>query len=109
MLFRASDQTRLEDALFSGVVGQTIFLEQRGTRNYLPRASFDLRLERTFAAKGFEMALGADVFNALGSSAIVARNPTVNDQVPDDPSSRFAAPRLRVPPRSVQVTARVTF
>jgi hypothetical protein len=107
--FQAADGTLLEDELFSGVLGQTMLLEERGSRKYQPRFNVDLRLERNFTLRGFEWALTADLLNALASDAIVARNLSINDQVLKDPTSVFGAPRRRVTPLSLQLGARVAF
>jgi hypothetical protein len=107
--FQAADGTQLEDELFNGVLGQTMLLEERGSRKYQPRFNIDLRLERMFTQHRFEWALTADLLNALASDAIVARNLSINDQVLKDPTSIFGAPRKRVTPLSLQVGARVAF
>ncbi len=103
---QAFDRTPLEDELFHGVLGQTILLEPRGARKYPGHANLDLRLERFFARS---FSVTADLFNALGSDAIVERNLTVNDGVTNDPTSVFGAPRRRVNPLALQVGLRVEF
>ena len=103
---QASDKTFLGDDLFHGVLGQSIFLEPRGARKYPGHINLDLRLERVFQ-KSFS--LTADLFNALGSDAIIQRNLTVNDQVTNDPTSVFGAPRRRVNPLALQVGMRLDF
>jgi hypothetical protein len=103
---QASDLTFLDDAVFHGVLGQTINLEERGARKYPGHANLDLRLEKVVANS---FAITADLFNALGSDAIIERNLTVNDQVTNDPTSTFGAPRRRVNPMALQVGLRVEF
>lgn len=105
----AADRSLLPDVVFDGVLGQTTLLENRGNRNYPWRAAIDLRLERRFSAPGFEWNITADLFNALGSDAIIERNLTVNDYITTDPTSVFGAPRLRVNPRALQVGLRAEF
>lgn len=107
--FLASDGTLLEDELFHRTVGQTILLEDRGSRKYEARTDLDLRLEKRFAAGRTEWVATADLFNAFGSGAIVERNLTINDQISTDPTSIFGAPRLRVSPRALQVGVRAAF
>ncbi|MBA3340887.1 MAG: TonB-dependent receptor [Gemmatimonadaceae bacterium] len=107
--FQASDGSLLPDELFDGVRGQTLLLEDRGSRKYQARTNIDLRLERRFAGPEFAWIATADVFNLVGSDAIVERNLTINDQISTDPTSTFAAPRQRVTPRALQVGARVEF
>ncbi len=103
---QASDKTFLGDNLFHGVLGQTIFLEPRGARKYPSHMNLDLRLERAFARS---FSLTADLFNTLASGAIIQRNLTVNDQVTNDPTSVFGAPRQRVNPLALQVGLRLDF
>ncbi|HVF38370.1 MAG TPA: carboxypeptidase regulatory-like domain-containing protein [Gemmatimonadaceae bacterium] len=106
---QASDGTLLPDELFDGVRGQTILLEERGSRKYQGRANLDLRMEKRFAVRSLAWVVTADLFNALGSDAIVERNVTINDQISTDPTSTFAAPRQRVTPRALQVGGRIEF
>jgi len=98
-----------DDALFNAVRGQTILLEERGNRNYPAHPNLDLRIERRFAAPGFNWVFTGDLFNALGSDAIIERNLTINDQAVLDPTSIFAAPRRRVNPMALQLGLRVEF
>ena len=105
----ASNLRELRWGELDGTMGQTIFLEERGNRKYGARVNVDLRLERAFTIGRAEWALTADVFNALGSDAVIANNLTVNDQVSEDPTSRFGAPRLRMPPRAFRLGSRLSF
>ncbi|HUR92135.1 MAG TPA: carboxypeptidase regulatory-like domain-containing protein [Gemmatimonadaceae bacterium] len=107
--FQASDLSLLVDGTFDGVMGQTVLLEPRGYRKYPARTNVDLRLERSFAIGPAEWAITADVFNVFGSDAVIANNLTINDQVSDDPTSQFGAPRLRVAGRAARLGSRVTF
>jgi len=105
--YSSADGTLFEDDLFRGVTGQTLRLEQRGNRTSQTRSNVDLRLERRLVRSTFECVLTADLFNALGSDAILSRNGTVVNQVLQDPTSVFGAPRQRVAPRSFQIGVRV--
>ncbi|MEO7648441.1 MAG: hypothetical protein ABIV11_09440 [Gemmatimonadaceae bacterium] len=105
----ASDLRELRFGEFDATMGQTVFLEQRGNRKYSARANVDLRLERSFALGRAEWALTADLFNVFGSNAVITNNLTVNDQVSDDPTSQFGAPRLRVSPRALRLGSRLAF
>ena len=107
--FIAEDGTLLDDNLFHRALGQTILLEPRGNRKYQARYNLDLRLEKEFALRDLHWVATADLFNATESDAIVQRNLTINDQISTDPTSTFAAPRLRVAPRSLQFGLRLTF
>lgn len=105
----ASDRSLLPDNIFGAVLGQTMLLEDRGTRKYPSHANLDLRLERGFKSRGFTWILTGDLFNALGSDAIIKRNLSINDYISTDPTSVFAAPRRRVDPLGLQLGARVEF
>jgi hypothetical protein len=107
--FQASNATYLDDSVFDQVRGQTIMLEQRGSRKYQPRTNLDLRLEKQFTTGGLGWIISADVLNAFGSGAIIERNLTINDQVDTDLTSIFGAPRRRVNPLAVQLGARLEF
>ena len=73
---------------------------------FLCHANLDVRLEKVVA---HAFSFTADLFNALASDAIIERNLTVNDQVTNDPTSTFGAPRRRVNPMALQVGVRVEF
>ncbi|HEX2722469.1 MAG TPA: hypothetical protein VHM24_06090, partial [Gemmatimonadaceae bacterium] len=105
----ASDRSLLPDNIFGEVLGQTFLLEDRGSRKYPAHGNVDLRLERRFRASGFSWIVTGDLFNALGSDAIIERNLSLNDYISTDPSSLFAAPRRRVDPLALQLGARVEF
>jgi hypothetical protein len=97
----------LGDALFNGVVGQNILLEERGTRKYPAHLNVDLRLEKKFTTRGYSAVVTGDLFNAFGSEAIIERNLTVNDGISTDPTSVFGAPRRRVTPMRLQIGLRL--
>jgi hypothetical protein len=107
--FLASDGSLLEDETFNRVRGQTILLEKRGNFKYPARTNLDLRLARAFTMPLGEFELTADLFNALGSDAMILQNITVNDQILQDPASTFGAPRRRVNPRALRVGGTVRF
>ena len=92
-----------DDAL-RGVLGQTIFVESRGSRQYASRDVVDAHLEwhsRTRAILTF------DAFNVFASNALLLINTNIGDQEPSDPTSLFGASRLRVSPRSLRVGLRL--
>jgi hypothetical protein len=107
--FVSPDGLLLLDDTFETVLGQTVLLEQRGYRQYESQTVLDLRLERRFGAAARPFVVAADVFNALASDAITARNLTINDQVASDPTSRFEAPRRRLEPVVLRLSARLDF
>ncbi len=97
----------LQDSVFLGVIGQTILLEERGARKYPANLNVDIRLEKRITAGKFSGVISGDLFNALGSDAIVQRNLTVNDATTNDPTAVFGAPRRRVAPMRLQVGLRI--
>ncbi len=105
----AFDRSILPDNVLAAVLGQQFLLEDRGSRKYPAHGNIDLRLERQFKGPGFSWILTGDLFNALGSDAIIQRNLAIDDYISTDPSSVFAAPRRRVDPRALQLGARVEF
>jgi len=89
---------------FRSLLGQTVFVEPRGSRHYASRDVVDVHLEwrsPKFAVATF------DLFNALGSDALTSVNTVVGNQIDADPTSYFMAPRLRAPPRTLRIGVRV--
>jgi hypothetical protein len=105
--FQTADRVAYEDRLFAGVFGQSLLIEERGSRKYPSRFNVDVRLEKRFDARSFDYIVSGDIFNAFGSDAIVQRNLTVNDGISLDPTSVFGAPRRRVAPLRLQVGLRL--
>lgn len=101
-LYSDSTGAPLPYGLFPTVLGQSIFVEPRGSRHYGSRDVVDTHLEWRRGA----CVLTADVFNTLGSDAITLINTNIGDQSASDPTSFFAAPQLRVAPRSLRVGLR---
>jgi hypothetical protein len=102
--YKDSTGAVLPSALLRQVIGQTIFVEPRGSRQYESRDLMDVHLEWLATTR---VALTTDVFNVLGSRAIVSVKTTIDDQSRSDPVSRFGAPRLRVAPRALRIGARL--
>lgn len=92
-----------DDALRT-VLGQTVLVEPRGSRQYASRDLLDAHLE-WHSPRG--PTLTFDLFNVLGSNAIVSINTNIGDQDPNDPTSLFGAPRLRVAPRTLRLGLRI--
>ncbi len=101
-LYSDSTGAALPYGLFPTVLGQSIFVEPRGARHYGSRDIVDTHLEWRRGA----YVLTADVFNTLGSDAITLINTNIGDQTPSDPTSSFAATRLRVAPRTLRLGLR---
>ena len=106
--FVQSDGSVLPDDLFKRVIGQTIFVETRGSRQYASRSIADVHVEWSGLGRALHGAvLTADLFNLTDSHAIVQVKTTIDDQAITDPTSRLGAPRLRVPPRTLRLGLRV--
>ena len=94
----------LPDELLKQVLGQTIFIEPRGDRQYASRDIVDLHFEWRTPRRASVL---VDLFNLLGSDALTLINTNIGDQEPTDPTSKFGAARLRVSPRTLRVGLRV--
>jgi hypothetical protein len=92
------------DELLHDILGQTIFVEQRGSRNFASRDVVDTHLEWQATRAAI---LTFDIFNLGGANALVDINTNIGDQEPSDLTSQFAAPRLRVAPRTLRVGLRI--
>jgi hypothetical protein len=94
----------LPDDALRDVLGQTLLVEPRGSRQYASRDVVDAHLEWRIH-KGPIATL--DLFNVFDSNALVLINTNIGDQDPHDPTSVFGAPRLRVSPRTLRIGVRV--
>ncbi len=92
------------DAALRSVLGQTILVEPRGSRQYASRDVVDAHLE--WRARP-SVIVTCDAFNLFGSNALLSINTNIGDQEPTDPTSVFGAPRLRVSPRTVRLGLRI--
>ena len=90
--------------LLRQVLGQSIFIEPRGARQYASRDLVDVHWEWRTPKRA---TVTADLFNAFGSHALTSINQNIGDQSPSDPTSSFGAARLRVAPRTLRVGLRV--
>jgi Carboxypeptidase regulatory-like domain len=90
--------------VFKSLLGQTLFVEPRGSRHYASRDVMDLHLE--WRSSKYAV-LAFDLFNALGSNALTSVNSIVGNKIDADPTTYFMAARLRVPPRTLRVGIRV--
>lgn len=89
----------LPTALFATILGQSMFVEPRGSRQYASRDILDVHLRWT---RG-RLAVTADLFNVTGSGALTLINTNIGDQTPSDPTSFFGAARQRVEPRRLRL------
>ena len=98
--------TLLPDTLFAHVLGQTIFVEPRGSRQYASRSILDLHWDwRAYPEYG--VIITADLFNATANQAITEVKTAIDDQAIADPASYLGAPRLRVSPRTLRLGVRI--
>lgn len=95
----------LPSALFRQVLGQSVFLEERGARQYASRDLLDLHL--AWQPRGRRLALTVDAFNVFGSQAVLEVNTNVGDETPTDPTSFFGVPKQRVSPRAFRLGLRL--
>jgi outer membrane receptor protein involved in Fe transport len=96
--------SQLPDELFRQVLGQSIFVEPRGDRQYQSRDLVDAHLEWRTPKRAV---VTFDLFNVFGADALTSLNTNIGDQEPSDPTSVFGAARLRVPPRTLRIGMRV--
>lgn len=96
--------TDLPFEIFRSLLGQTLFVEPRGSRHYASRDVVDLHLEWRSPKLAV---LTFDLFNALGSNAVTSVNTIVGNRLDADPTSSFQAARLRVAPRTLRIGIRV--
>jgi hypothetical protein len=101
--FFTEDGEYINFRLIGGVSGQTVFLEDRGEREYDDFALLDLHLDRPIQVGAGEIVLGLDVFNALDDDAVTSAKTFVNEQDPEDSTTLFGAPRFRLAPRTVRL------
>ena len=100
------DLKPLDDLLFTHILGQNVFTEARGDRNYSTRDQLDLRLEWSPKSRqGF--LLTAEAFNVMGSNTITAIKTDLDDSFFTDKSSFFGATRQRMAPRTIRLGLRV--
>ncbi len=93
----------LDERLFQSTVGQSIFTETRGSRQFDGRTNLDLRLQRVFSLRQNDMIVGLEVFNVFNGSAVTALNEALNNQDPANPTSLAGAVRFRQPPTTVRL------
>jgi hypothetical protein len=107
--FYTSSGDLLDPELLFGVDGEAVFLETRGSREFDAEATLDLHLDRVFSLPSVDVVVGLDVFNVFNSDAVRDVKTFVNGQVTEMPSTLFGAPRFRIDPRTVRLTASLRF
>lgn len=103
--------------------GNDVFIGPRGKPQMQHRANLDVRLERVFHTQRFDLGVGLDVFNLLGSEAVTSIQTMVNQGIRsfyvfEDISTPFrrlwagkwyGSPLERVPPRSLRLGVTLYF
>jgi hypothetical protein len=93
----------LDSRLFRNAVGQAVFTEARGSRQYDALANLDVRLQKVLRLGRHDLIVGAEAFNLLNGAAVIERKVTLDAQDPAVPSSLAGAPRLRQAPTTVRL------
>jgi hypothetical protein len=102
--FRYGEFEPIPDFLFRKTFGQTVLLEPRGSRTYASRAVVDAHLEWRTPRRAV---LTFDLFNVFAEDELLLIKTTVEERLESDPTTFFAAPRLRVAPRTLRIGLRV--
>ncbi|MFC1574876.1 carboxypeptidase regulatory-like domain-containing protein [Gemmatimonadota bacterium] len=102
--------------------GHYVFVGPRGLPTLERRNVLDVRLERMFKLRDYDLAVSLDVFNILRNEAITSLNTIVNNgpdygysqsqsmfAPPLEPNQYYAAPQNRVKPRSIRMGMAVYF
>ncbi|MCB1043424.1 MAG: TonB-dependent receptor [Acidobacteria bacterium] len=87
---------------FVGVNGESIYLEERGSREHDAFSRMDVHLDKSFSLGRAEWIVGVDAFNLFNQDAATFVRTEVNNQDASDPSTLFGAVRARQEPRSVR-------
>ncbi len=93
----------LDRDLFLNAVGQNIFAESRGSRQFDGQLNLDVRLQRVLSIRRHDVIVGFEVFNVFNGDAVSALKRELNNQSPGDVSSLAGAVRLRQPPRVLRL------
>jgi len=111
----------LDYAFFWPLEGHWIYVGPRGAPQFRRRANLDLRVDRMFFVRGYDLALSVDLFNLTDEQSITRLNTMVNNgslawqqrqttmfgRVPSN--QYYQAPQERVPPRSLRLGLTVYF
>jgi hypothetical protein len=104
-----ADGEFLDPDLIFGIDGETIYLEERGSRTYDPRFLLDLHIDKVVPLREIEWVIALDVFNVFNTDAVTSVKTFVNDQITDDPTTAFEAVRFRLPPRTIRLSTALNF
>ena len=109
MFSATGEQLTLNRELFSGVSGQQMFIESRGSRQLPVQASLDLRLQRVIPVRTSEMLVGIELFNIFNGQAASEVKTSVNNQVAGDATSFVGAVRVRQQPFTLRLSTQLRF
>ena len=99
----------LPAGLFTGVSGEEIFIEPRGSHQYQTQATLDVRLQRVFRIRKTDLLIGGELFNAFNGSAVTQVKTSLNNQVAGDNTSSLGAIRLRQQPITIRLNTQIKF
>ncbi|MCH7474921.1 MAG: TonB-dependent receptor [Gemmatimonadetes bacterium] len=99
----------LDPDLIFGIDGETIFLEERGSRTHDEQFRLDLHVDKIFRLGRADLVVALDVFNTFNSGAVLSLKTSVNNQIPGEATTLFGAPRFRVVPRNLRLTSSLRF
>ncbi len=109
MVTPQGEQVTLNRDLLTGVSGQQVFIEGRGSRQLPAQVSLDLRLQRAFPVRGNDLLIGAEVFNLFNGQSASEVKTSVNNQFVEDPTSLAGAVRLRQQPLTLRLSTQLRF
>jgi hypothetical protein len=109
MTSTTGDDLILSRDLLTGVSGQQVFIEPRGSRQLPAQASLDLRIQRAIPVRGNELLLGVELFNVFNGQAAAEVKTSVNNQVAGDNTSAAGAVRLRQQPMTLRISTQFRF
>gem|GEM_PF-2548055 len=117
----ASTGQVLDHGFFWPAEGHWIFVGPRGAPQVRRRANLDLRMDRMFHLRGYDLAFAVDLFNVTDERSITRLNTMVNNGTAfwqerqtslfgrTLSNQYFTAPQERVPPRSLRLGLMVYF
>lgn len=109
-VFSASgEELILNRELFTGVSGQQVFVESRGSRQLPTQVSLDLRVQRAVPISGRDLLIGLEVFNLFNGQSASEVKTSVNNQNTAEPTSLAGAVRLRQQPLTLRLNTQIRF
>ncbi|MEQ1692556.1 MAG: carboxypeptidase regulatory-like domain-containing protein, partial [Gemmatimonas sp.] len=109
-MFSASgEELTLNRDVLTGVSGQQMFIESRGSRQLPTQVSLDLRMQRVIPVRGNEMLVGIELFNVFNGQAASEVKTSVNNQINGDQTSLAGAVRVRQQPLTLRLSTQFRF